>query len=362
MKPIYSKLWVRMSAFCISFVLFLVSVFPVQATKTVTDLENKTSGLESELSDLNKELDELEKDLDDILSRIQKTSSELEKTKEELAIAIGKEEAQYESMMLRIKYMYENGNLSMVEMLLTSSCIAEFISRAEYIIQISNYDRNLLNEFSKNRELIAEKEAKLEKDQAYLSSLQDELDSKEQELKTKISSTSKDLSDYIAKLEDARDEAERAKQNANKPVEPVIPESNSGSSGNSGNSSNSSDISSGTGVSYTAEDVELLAALIECEAGSTNYQGMLAVGSVVVNRMKHYKFPNTLYGVVYHPRQFSPAHDGKLDKVLNRGAKSSCVDAATDALNGKNNVGSCLYFRAASSGYKGTVIGGNVFY
>ena len=105
----------------------------------------------------------------------------------------------------------------------------------------------------------------------------------------------------------------------------------------------------------------MLAALIECEAGSTDYEGMLAVGSVVMNRVHHRSYPNTIQGVIYQPGQFSPVPK-KLDKVLNRGVKLSCVQAARDAISGKNNVGSCLSFRSASTGHAGTVIGGNVFF
>lgn len=354
MKSIYSKLMIRVSAFCISLVMFLVSVFPVQATK-VDDLENKTSDLKSELSDLNKELATLEKELDAILSKIKKKSAELEKTKEELAIAKGKEEAQYEAMTLRIKYMYENGNLNMLETLLSSSGLVDFIGKAELITQMTKYDRRILTELTEVREEIGEKEAELEEDRKYLSSLQDELDEKEKELKDKISTTSTDLSDYMKKLKDAREEAKDAEDSANNPVTPVTP-----SGGNNGNSYTGA--YNGTTITYNEADVELLAALIECEAGSTHYEGMLAVGSVVVNRMKHPKYPNTLYAVIYSPRQFTPAGNGKVQKVINRGVKASCVTAARDALNGKNNVGNCLQFRAASSGKPGIVIGDNVFF
>ena len=103
MKFKNSKLVIRISALLISFVVFSVSVFPTQATKDVEELENATSNMESNVSSLNKELD-------GIVKQIKKTANHLEQTKEELAIAKGEEDAQYESMMLRIKYMYENGN------------------------------------------------------------------------------------------------------------------------------------------------------------------------------------------------------------------------------------------------------------
>lgn len=338
------KNWIRIGALLISFVVLSASVFSTQATKEVDELESTTSGLESNLSSLNKELDK-------ILNQIEKTSQNLEKTKEELAIAKGEEEAQYESMMLRIKYMYENGNTSLMELVFSSSCWAEFINRAEYVSKITEYDRNMLEELTSIREEIAEKEAQLVEDQEYLASLQKDLDKK-------IATTSAELTEYKAKLENAKAEAKRLEEEAKKDVEPVKPVV----SDKDASDKESNDSSSNSSISATASDVELLAALIECEAGSTNYEALLAVGSVVVNRMKNRYYPDTVRGVIYQSGQFPPAHDGKVDKVLKRGVKDLCMQAAIDALNGKNNVGDCLYFRATSSGREGLIIGDNVFF
>ena len=340
-----SKLAIRMSALLISFVVFSVSVFPTQATKDVEKLENATSDLESNVSSLNKELDNIQ-------SQIKKTSKRLDKTREELAIAKGEEAAQYESMMLRIKYMYESGNSSLLELLLSSSCLPEFINRAEYISQVTEYDRDMLEELSAISADITKKEEQLLEDQKYLASLQKDLDKK-------IEAASNELSEYKAKLKKARDDAKKLEEEAKKEVEPIPPKketSNNDSDKESGTSSNNSSISA------TSSDVELLAALLECEAGTSNYDALLAVGSVVVNRMKHRNYPNTVRGVIYQSGQFPPAHDGKVDRVLKRGVKALCVQAAQDALAGKNNVGDCLSFRASSSGRPGIVIGDNVFF
>lgn len=354
MKSIYRKLGMRILSISMVIMLFIVSVFPVYATQSVKDLEKETSKLESNLSDLNKDLATLDKELNQLLSKIEETSSDLEKTREEMAIAKGKEEAQYEAMMLRIKYMYENGNLSLIQSLFSSSCIAEFLDRAEFIVQITKYDREQLEELSAIQEDIASYEAKLMEDKAYMATLQEDLDEKGKALKAQIASTSSDLSKYTTKLNQAREDAKEAEENADDPITPVRPSTGNSESNSSGNSNSS--------IAATADDITLLAALIECEAGSRNYEGMLAVGSVVVNRMKHRYYPDTLRGVIYQRGQFPPATNGIMDRILARGVRQSCVQAATDALNGKNNVGSCLSFRAASSGFAGTIIGDNVFF
>lgn len=341
MKLKIVKQLTRVSAILLAITLFFFSVIPTDATKT-------TSELESELSDLKKEQSSLSDELDEILLELQKTNTSLETIRKELAVAKGQEEAQYEAMMTRIKYMYENGSSTILEMLLTSSCLAELISRAEYYSAITEYDRKLLAEYTENCKLISENEAKLSETQEYLVSLQNDLAEKEKSLKG-------DISDVSAKLRKARDEAKKAEETANAEIKPIVPESNS-------SSSSSTNITNGNAVSYTEEDVILLAGLIECEAGSSHTEGMLAVGAVVVNRMKSRYYPNTLYGVIYQPNQFPPATNGKLDRILARGVKETCKAAAIDALNGKSNVENCVSFRAASSGYVGTIIGDNVFF
>lgn len=355
MKGRITKQSIRICALFLSLVLFLLSVSPAYATKNVDKLEGEASELKSELSDLEKELKALDKELNQILSQIKTTKSELKKVREELAIAKGQEQVQYESMMTRIKYMYENGSTTMLEMLLSSKCMAEFVSKAEYFSAITDYDRELLKEYNENREAIAANEAKLVESQKYLNSLQKDLSSKEKALDSKITETSAELTAYTAKIKKAKDEAKKAEAEANKVVKPVKPQKDPVFH-------KAPAATNGSAVSYTEEDVILLAAIIECEAGYQNYDALLAVGAVVVNRMKHRNYPDTVYGVIYQSGQFPPATNGKMDKILNRGTKDLCETAARDALNGKTNVEDCISFRAASSGRPGTIIGSNVFF
>lgn len=327
---------IRMGALLLSLLIASVSSFPTCATKEEDEMEHQ-------LSDLNKELTNIRK-------KIKQTSESLEQVREELAIAKGKEEAQYESMMLRIKYMYESGNAGLFQLLLSSSCLPEFINNAEYISQVTEYDRKILKELNETSEEIAEKEKQLLESQEYLSSLQKDLDQK-------IKSASDELTEYKAELERAKAEAKKAEEEAKKKVEAIPPQKEEVKT-DAENDTDEDD----SQISATASDVELLAALLECEAGTSNYEALLAVGSVVVNRMKSRYYPNTVRGVIYQSGQFPPAHNGKVDKVLKRGVKDLCLTAAKDALSGKNNVGDCLQFRSAGSGFQGTIIGDNVFF
>lgn len=113
---------------------------------------------------------------------------------------------------------------------------------------------------------------------------------------------------------------------------------------------------------YDEETLTLFAALIHCEARGESYEGQVAVASVVMNRVRSHRFPNTIRDVIYSPRQFTPACDGTLDKVLEKGyIQASCFEAAKEALSGYSNVGDRLFFRT-NNGRDGLVIGNHVFY
>lgn len=105
----------------------------------------------------------------------------------------------------------------------------------------------------------------------------------------------------------------------------------------------------------------LLGALIQCEAGGEPYEGMLAVGAVVMNRVKSGAYPNTVYDVIYASGQFTPAKTGWLSRVYANGPRDICVQAAIEALAGYSNVGGVTHFRRAGN-KEGIIIGHHVFY
>jgi MraZ protein len=113
----------------------------------------------------------------------------------------------------------------------------------------------------------------------------------------------------------------------------------------------------------TASDVELLGALIWCESGNQPFEGMVAVGAVVMNRVMSSVFPDTVVGVIYQKNQFSPARSGRLAMALaNNSATASCYAAADAAMAGQTNVGNCLFFRTPIEGLTGIRIDGHIFY
>ena len=130
----------------------------------------------------------------------------------------------------------------------------------------------------------------------------------------------------------------------------------------SGNSSEAYDTQTGTGTGYPAEnyEIELLAALIYCEAGNQPYEGQVAVGAVVMNRVASDLFPGTITEVIYQSGQFTPAFTGVLASALADGSGSGYMDAAYAALAGQDPTGGCLFFNTSHG--SGVLIGAHWFY
>ena len=117
---------------------------------------------------------------------------------------------------------------------------------------------------------------------------------------------------------------------------------------------------SAASVGASDGELALLAAIIQCEAGGESYTGKVAVGAVVMNRVRSGSFPSTITDVIYQGGQFSPVASGGFSSVLSSGARSDCYEAAQAALNGENPVGGCLYFNSGQG--RGIQIGNQHFY
>ncbi len=114
-------------------------------------------------------------------------------------------------------------------------------------------------------------------------------------------------------------------------------------------------------VPTSVSDVTLLAALIQAEAGNQPYEGKLAVGAVVMNRVRSGGYPNSIIGVITAPGQFPPATNGTVAAIAARGPSASCMQAAQAAVDGQTNVGGALHFGRVGKA-AGVVIGSHVFY
>ncbi|MCR4738763.1 MAG: cell wall hydrolase [Lachnospiraceae bacterium] len=158
----------------------------------------------------------------------------------------------------------------------------------------------------------------------------------------------------------AEEEAERKAQEASKPAET---KSDGKKSTDAPAQTNATPAPVNTApVPSTFDDVTLLAALIQCEAGNEIYEGQVAVGSAVINRLKTGRWGSSIYSVIYAKSQFGPAGTGMVAQVAAAGPKASCIKAAQDAISGVSYIGGATSFRNVRSGHLGIVIGNHVFW
>ena len=321
---------------------------PVYASSAAADLQKKTSELQGKVDNLNEELDALTSQLEDTAAKIEKKTEEVEQATLDLAAAQVNKEAHYSAMKERIKFMYEGGNISLFEILLESEDMADFLNKAEYVSSISDYDRNMLEELQEVIKTVEEKKGKLEKQQEELTELETELEEQKTALDEKLASVSAELEKYKKEYEMVKAAEDRIK-----------------AARAAGVQVNGEGAGSYFEDAYSADagTIALLAGILECEAG-ISYEGMIAVGTVIMNRVASSKFPNSIKGVVYQSGQFEPAGTGKLSRVLNRGPKKDAYKAAKAVLGGErhSSVRSCLYFNASFTGKSGVNVGDNIFW
>lgn len=367
------------------FIGFSFTVPYLSYATTQEDLDNAKDNLESmkaEQSRISSELSEIDGQLSTIGNRIAELDtqinskqSEINSLQEELnSISISMDE-QYSSMKLRIKYMYERSDNDIWEVLLTSKSIGEMLVKSEYIQQLTQYDRDMLTEMENlyKRQQAAKEE--LNSDMAELTALKTEAENEQTSLKELLAKTQQELDDtsdniseaeqlalaYEKQLEEERIAREKAaaeeasRQAAEEEARRQAAAANGGS--------NSSVSTPNTPISYDATDLAMLAAIIECEAGNQPYEGKLAVGSVVINRVNSPRFANSISGVLYAPGQFTPVASGRFTIVLARGASADCVQAAQEVLNGNITI-DAHYFHMYRSGIDtyGTIIGDHIFF
>ena len=351
------------------------------ADDTVDSLEKQTNGLQNQLDSLNQDLTSLSAEITDLASKIEDTDASVQKAELDLAAAKLDEQLQYAAMKKRIKYMYESGNTSLLQIIFSSESMGDFLNKAEFVKNITEYDRNMLDELQQVHDLVAKKDADLKAEQASLAEMKTNLDQQEQELNDKISSTSGELqasSEALAKAKEAQAAAAAALKKKQEEEAAAAAEkqkqeeaANAAASNTSGSSGNTDFGNSGGNTTITVPDTPaattdlvLFAAILQCEAGGYNYDGILAVATVIMNRVESPAYPNTISGVVYQSGQFAPTWDGSLSRVLQSGPVSLCYQVAQEALGGARlaSVSGCYQFRSASTGMSGINVGGNVFF
>ena len=370
---IYKKRWIQSGIALICSLAIVLSVFPVLAdNEEIKSLESQSSSLESELQGINEDILALSDEISTTEMQVEMLNGEIARTSDELDEAKANEDKQYEDMKARIKYMYEHGNATLLELLFSAEDMSDFLNKADFIENLSEYDRNALDNLKNIHQQIEDEQKTLETQQASLTDLQEQLQSQQAELQAKADATSTNLADVQTRLQQAKEEeAARiaAEEAARKQAEEeaarqaaASANNNSGSESSGGGYDNS--VINGGGINASTDDVTLLAAIIQCEAYQT-YDALLAVATVIMNRVESSRFPNSISGVIYASGQFEPVWTGRLQNVLNSGPTSLSIQVAQDAINGSRlaAVSDCYYFLYAPYANRdGVVIGDNVFF
>ena len=170
----------------------------------ISDIENQKSSLQSEINSLDSELVNIIANMGILEDELADKQTQLDQVNADLAQAEVNEQTQYDNMKKRIRYMYENGDTSYVDVLLGASDFADFLNRIEYTKQVYEYDRNLLTTYQETKQQVADLKTQVEGEKAELEEMQASYQEQETEYETMIASKKSTMSDFDTKLADAK--------------------------------------------------------------------------------------------------------------------------------------------------------------
>ena len=332
---------------------------------TIDSLNQQQDSLEGQLGNLNTQLTQVSDNLAGIEKQVSDKNDEISTTSAELDDATAQADEQYASMKKRIQFMYECGDSYFLETLLKSGSFAEMLNRAGYINEISAYDRKMLTQYKDTMKKVEEKKTSLESEKQDLEDLKSQVEEEQSKVSGLISQTSSSINAYSDQIGNAeanadalQDQLDQQNSQIDALEKQLAEEKRLESLSAQSVWRNISDVTFQDGDRY------LLANLIYCEAGNQPYEGQVAVGAVVINRVLSGAFPDTIVGVIYQSWQFEPVSTGRLALALARDdATDACYQAADAAMAGQTTVSDCIFFRTpipqVTPRY---TIGGHIFY
>lgn len=244
-------------------------VTPVLAAPSVDDLQKSKASAQSEVNSLQSQLQSIVSKITQLEADLTTKGEEIIQAQADLEQAQEDEKTQYAAMKLRIKYMYEAGDATALESLVSSEDFSDLLSKAEYVQSVHGYDRDKLEEYVATKQKIADLKDQLETEQSQLESMQTEYETEESNLTTLIDSKQAEVADLDSQIQEAAEKAAKEEEERQKKAEEerqkqlqaasqnsTTTNSNSGSSNsssssnsNKGNSSSNSSSSSGSYVS-----------------------------------------------------------------------------------------------------------------
>lgn len=335
-------------------------------------LQGALTTLNTELSQVSNNLSDLETKITDKEAEIEAMNQEIARVQEELQTAIQLKDDQYEAMKQQIKFIYERSDYLYLELFFSAGSFSDFLNKNNYIEQLSAYEEKVLQAYKDAQAAMEAKEEelqmamdRLEQDKAELSDYKVQVVAEQSRVSGLVSKTANSISATASQISEAEAAALAYEQKIKEQEENITALKAKLAEeirmAQLAAQSSWRDISE---VSFAEGDHYLLANLIYCEAGGEPYAGQVAVGSVVINRVLSSVYPDTVTGVIYQNKQFSPVASGRLALALAEGrATGSCYQAADEVMKGTTNVGNCVYFRTPVDGVTPKYrIGGHIFY
>lgn len=227
----------------------------VSATRSVNEIKREQESLKEEIGALDSELVAIVSSIAELQSAIDAKEAEIAETKAMIREAKAAVDQQYESMKIRIQYMYENGQDSAMTILLESGSLSDFLNRLEYVNAVHEYDRELLERFQAAQKELEALEMGLEEEKADLDVAQAELSAQKTELNQMITAKKGELSDVNAELKKAEElaarqaELRRQQQLAAQNAAQNTPAGTTGGAGNSSGSNSSGSAGPNVGAS-----------------------------------------------------------------------------------------------------------------
>lgn len=206
-------------------------VTPVLAAPSVDDLKKEKASKQNEVSSLQSQLTTLMGKVNTLESELIQTGEDITKAQSDLVVAQKKEKEQYAAMKKRIKYMYEAGNDSAFETLVTSDDFTDLLSKAEYVQNVHSYDRKQLQEYVETKQQISDLKDSLEKDQKELESKQAEYEKQGDNLNNLITSKSAEVANLDSEIQEAAERA--AKEAAEKAAKEAVKKQQASAANNS---------------------------------------------------------------------------------------------------------------------------------
>ena len=367
-------------------------------------LEEQKATAEDRLKNLKAQYQSIASDIAALEKKQTEKIAEIEAKTKELDEAIAIQEQQYETMKLRIQYMYERPEDSLFGLFLKDFSIVELLNRVDHVLNIQEYDRQQLEEYTKTAQLLDLQKQELESAKEELAKLIQESEVQQAKVSKLQKETSASISSYLQQIEktvEEIDNTEAAIEAKSKALQELYEKAQEEEAAERRRQAEEAAkrlqeaLANGTikpedsGIVYgelnlTQAEMDMLTAMIYCESRGESYEGQLAVGYVIMNRVRSTKFPNSLEAVLRQSKQFEPAGSGRFDIVLTaywekipgiigKSEWESCQKAAIVCVNSDSNVGESLFFRThkpvpqlaenlEAAGVPYWIIGNHIFY